>query len=206
VMKQPKYSSKYHLTEDDMQKLLLYQPKNQTEAEVMDILTLNKDIGLRISEILNIQKENITVLPDCAEIRFIESKKSKERTIIVVEPSGIDVIIKHLEFDKLWKIKTYDKFDYAIKKIAKKVFGEETIKIYKIDTANSDYVEVKKCDAISSHAIRRFAIEHNIVRYGIDVARSYSGHSDYQVITRHYAEFINKKDLKELLLKNNSNR
>ena len=82
------------------------------------------------------------------------------------------------------------------------MFKDATVKIYKITTAYTKYLDVKKCDAISSHAFRRFAIERNISKYGIDVARSFSGHSDYQVITKHYAQFMNKEDLKEKLLKN----
>jgi integrase len=203
VMKQPHHSAKYHLSEEDMQKLLQYKPKNVYEADVIDILKLNKNIGLRISEILNIQKDNINILVDCIEIRFIESKKSKERTIIVIAPEGIEVIKKHILLEKLWIFKTYNLFDNVLKRIAKNVFGEETVKVYKINTAKSDYVDVFKSDAISSHAIRRYAIEHNIVQFGIDVARSYSGHTDYQVITRHYARFMDKKDLKEKLLKKN---
>ena len=102
---------------------------------------------------------------------------------------------------ELWKVKNHVGFYYILKRIAKAVFGKGTIKIHKVDTEINDYVEVLKCKAISSHAFRRFAIEKNIATFGIYVARSYSGHSDYQIMVRHYADFMKKEDLKKLLLK-----
>ena len=142
-------------------------------------------IGLRINEVLNIQRENITVLPDSIEIRFIEGKRSRERTIVVVDKEAMELIKKRLSNNvNLWHFTTYDNFNLLLKKIAKRVFKEETVKLYKINSAKDGYVDVKKCDAISSHAIRRYAIQRNIVKYGIDAARALSGHSDYQTITR----------------------
>jgi integrase len=198
---QPKYSNKWHIIENDVNRLLKYKPKTDRENEILDIIKLNIGIGLRINEILNIQKENCTVLKDCIEVRFAETKKNKERTIIVVQPVAIEVLKRHLSNKTLWTYQNYNIFNRDLKKIAKEVFKEETTKIYKIDTKNSGYVEVLKWQAISSHCFRRYAISRNIVNYGIDVARSYSGHTDYQMITRHYAEFMNKEDLKKKLLK-----
>jgi integrase len=199
---QPKYSNKYHLTEKDVDRLLKFKPQTDKEQELMDIIILNKNIGLRINEILSIQKDNCTILPDCIEVRFIESKKTKERTILVIKSEGIEVLKKHLQYPSLWMhYSNYNLFNRDLKKIAAEVFGEETTKVYKINTKKSDYIEVKKAEAISSHAFRRFAISRNIATYGIDVARSYSGHADYQVITRNYAEFLKTEDLKKLLLK-----
>ena len=61
---------------------------------------------------------------------------------------------------------------------------------------------VNKWKAITSHAFRRYAIERNIVDYGIDVARSLSGHADTAIMFKHYAGFMDGKDLKKKLLKN----
>jgi len=198
---QPKYSSKYHLSTEDLERLLKYKPQTIKEKQVQDIIAFNKGIGLRINEILGIQKDNITILPDCIEVRFIESKKSKERTIIVVDKDSIEVLKNHLQQENLWYTQNYNCFNRDLKMLAKEVFKNETTKVYKIDTKKSDYVEVLKADAISSHALRRYAISRNIANYGIDVARSYSGHTDYQMITRHYAEFMKTEDLKKKLLK-----
>jgi integrase len=204
TLKTPQYGSKYFLSAIDIQKILEYQPENQIEADVLDICIFNKDVGLRISEVLGIQKENIICNSDCIEIRFLETKKNKntERSIIIVEPEGINVIKKHMLNAELWCFRKYSTFDKHIKLIAAKVFKDETIKVFKVDTENSEYQTIKKSKLISSHAIRRLAIETNIVRYGIDVARSFSGHRDFQMITRHYSRFMQAQDLKNKLLKN----
>jgi integrase len=201
TLKAPQYSQKYFLSAEDMQRILDYKPENQIESDVQDICIFNKDIGLRISEVLNIEKENIVVLPDCIEIRFAEAKKNRERTIVVVQHEGIEVLKKHLVLSNLWCFTKYSTFDKHIKIIANKVFKDETTKIYKIDTEDSHYLMQKKADLISSHIFRRFAIENNIVEYGIDVARSYSGHTQYSTLVTHYARFLQASDLKKILLK-----
>lgn len=202
----PASSSKYNLTPEDIQKLLSYNTKLKTKNEVLDIIRINQYIGLRISEILGLLKDNVVFQSDgTVGIKFNEFKKKKERTIIIVNQDAINIINEHLHADKsekLFGINNYHTFTQALKKIAKDVFKEETIKLYTVNTSINDYQTVKKCDAISSHTFRRFAIQQNIVKYGIDVARTFSGHTDYQTITKHYADYINKKDLKGKLLKN----
>jgi integrase len=200
-LKQPKYSNKWHITEEDVEQLLKYQPKTQLEADVLDIIRINKTIGLRISEILKIKPENIKEFSDYTAIRFIEEKKARERIVIIADEQARKIIGDRLLENKFWNIPNYFIFDKLVKKIAKEQFGEQTIKIYKVNSFKSGYEDLKKCDIISSHAFRRYAAERNISKYGIDVARTMGGWSDFQVITRHYAEFMNEEDLKEKLLK-----
>ncbi|MCJ7449468.1 MAG: site-specific integrase [Bacteroidales bacterium] len=200
-LKQPKYSNKWHVTEEDVEQLLKYQPKTQLEADVLDIIRINKTIGLRISEILKIEPENIKEFSDYTAIRFIEEKKARERIVIIADEQARKIIGDRLLENKFWNIPNYFIFDKLVKKIAKEQFGEQTIKIYKVNSFKSGYEDLKKCDIISSHAFRRYAAERNISKYGIDVARTMGGWSDFQVITRHYAEFMNEEDLKEKLLK-----
>jgi integrase len=204
-LKQPKYSRKWHMSEEDVNRLLEYIPKNYLEEDVLDIIRINKNVGLRISEILHIIPENITESGDCTEIKFVEDKKSRERTIVIVDDESRKIISNRLLENKFWNIENYLSFDYYIKKIAKEMFGEATVKIYKVNALKTGYENVKKYNAISSHAFRRYAAAKNIVKYGIEVTRSIGGWSDYQVITRHYSEFMNKEDMKKKLLKNNLN-
>jgi len=199
-LKQPKYSKKWHITEEDVEQLLKYQPKTQLETDVLDIIRINKTIGLRISEILKVEPENIKEFSDYTEIRFIEEKKSRERTVIITDEQARKIIGDRLLENKFWNITDYFIFDKLIKKIAKEQFGEETVKIYKVNSIKSGYEDLKKCDIISSHAFRRYAAERNISKYGIDVARTMGGWSDFQVITRHYSDFMDKEDLKDKLL------
>jgi integrase len=85
--------------------------------------------------------------------------------------------------------------------ICKEVFKEEKVLIYKQTEYFNDYKEYFKWQAISSHAFRRFAIERNVDEFGIETARTLSGHSDYATIIKHYSDYMNANDLKKKLLK-----
>jgi integrase len=202
-LKLPKYSAKWHIDETDVNRLLNHKPKTKTEIVVLDIIRINKLIGLRIGEILTIEKDNVTIEPDCVYIRFAEHKNSLERTVVVVDQEAINIIKKYVnrgEDKYMWSFQHYNWFNVVLRNIAKDVFKEETVKIYKNRLTGMEYVEVLKSNAISSHAIRRFAIERNIVDYGIDVARSLSGHTDTAIMYKHYAGWMKENDLKNKLL------
>lgn len=195
----PVHSGKWHMSEDDIQRLFKHVATTKHQEEVLEILKFNIHIGMRVTDILRMRKDNISFDDDgSAYITFLETKKSNERTVVVVDRTAVNALRRF----NGWTIKEKNTFNNVLKSIAKKVYDdEETVLVYKHNNMVDDYVEVKKSDAISSHAIRRYAIARNIVDFGIDVARSLSGHTDYQVITRHYAKFIGKEDLKKKLLK-----
>ncbi len=202
-LKLPAYSAKWHIDETSVSRLLKHKPRTETEAVVLDIIRVNILIGLRIGEILTIEKDNIRIESDCLYIRFVEHKKNKERTIIIVDKPVIDIIktyIYRAEGSYLWSFQNHDWFNVVLRKIAVEVFKEETVKVYKNRLSGMKYVEVLKSSAISSHAFRRYAIERNIAKYGIDVARTFSGHADTAIMYKFYAEYMNSEDLKKKLL------
>ncbi len=202
----PAYSSKWHIDETDVQRILNYKPQTKTEPIVQDIIRINSLIGLRIGEILTIKIGNVHIADDCIYIRFAEHKKDKERIVVVVDQEAINIIKKYAnrgEDEYLWSFQHHNWFNVVLRNIAKDVFKEETVKIYKNRLTGMEYVDVLKSNAISSHAFRRFAIERNIVKYGIDVARTFSGHKDTAIMYKHYADFMNGEDLKNKLLKRN---
>jgi integrase len=201
-LKLPAYSAKWHIDETDVKRLLEYNPQTKTEPIVQDIIRINSLLGLRIGELLTIKKDNIKFTTDCIYIRFAEHKKNKERTVVIVDKEAIDIIKKYCdETDNyLWSFHHHNWFNTVLRDIAKKVFKEEKVKIYKNRLTGMEYVEVLKSNAISSHSFRRFAIERNIVKYGIDVARQFSGHSDTAIVFKHYADWMKAEDLKSKLL------
>lgn len=201
----PEYSQKWHINESDVIRLLEYEPQTKTEPIIQDIIRINSLIGLRIGEILTIEKDNITIADDCIYIRFAEHKNDKERTVVVVDADAINIIKKYVNEsgnNYLWSFHHHNWFNVVLRDIAKKVFKEEIVKIYKNQLTGMGYVKVLKYKAISSHSFRRFAIERNIVKYGIDVARQFSGHSDTAIIFKHYAGWMKGEDLKNKLLGN----
>jgi len=202
-LKLPAYSSKWHIDEKDVQRLLKYKPKTKTEPIVQDIIRINSLIGLRIGELLTIEKSNIKIDADAVFIRFAEHKKDKERTVVIVDTQATGIIKKYVnrgDGNYLWSFQKHNWFNVVLRNIAKEVFKKETTKVYKNRLTGMEYVELLKSNAISSHSFRRFAIERNIVKYGIDVARTFSGHSDTAIMHKHYAGWMNENDLKNKLL------
>ena len=202
-LQSPTYSSKWHIDETDLERLLKHKPRTNTEVVVLDIIKINRLIGLRIGELLTVEKDNIRIEDNCIYIRFAEHKKNKERTIIIIDPEAIKVIRKYCKASEgkyLWSFQHHNWFNVVLRNIAKAVFKKETVKIYKNRLAGMEYIDVLKSNAISSHAFRRFAIERNIVKYGIDVARTFSGHADTAIMYKHYAGYLNENDLKNKLL------
>ena len=54
-----KTTKRKFLTEDEIQKLIQYIPKNESEVRVMRIIKFNLHVGLRISDILTLRRNNI---------------------------------------------------------------------------------------------------------------------------------------------------
>lgn len=199
---QPEFGSKWHIDEKDLNRLLKHKPKTKAEQAVLDIIQINKLIGLRVGEILAIEKDYITIEPDAIYIRFAEHKKSKERTIVIVDKPVMRIVKKYLgKTDKyLWSFQHHNWFNVVLRNIAKDVFKEETVNIYKNTFANIGYEKILKSIALTSHAFRRFAIERNMSKYGGEVARSFSGHKDTAIMYKHYADWMKSADLKNKLL------
>jgi integrase len=203
-LRQPQYSSKWHIDEVDVQRLLAHKATTKTQVIVQDIIRINSLIGLRIGELLTTLKDNISVdNTRTMYIRFAEHKKSKERTIVIVDAEVISIIEKYMnnEGQYLWSFCGHNWFNVVLQDIAKEVFKDECIQIYKHTIQGQGYQNIKKSEAISSHAFRRFGIERNIVKFGMDVARTFSGHQDTAIMYKHYAGYMNAEDLKNKLLK-----
>ena len=199
----PKTGEKYHISEVDVDRLLKYVSAKDFENEVLNIIRVNKHCGLRINELLKIEKANVTIEKDCVFIRFDSQKGSKEREIAIVDKIAMDIIKKHLLLNfnatnnnYLWQFNSYNYFNTVLKAIAKEVFKEETVKIHKI----TGYIEFKKCEVISSHCFRRFAAERLVNDFGIEVARTFTGHADSRTLTKHYSGWTNREDLRRKLL------
>jgi integrase len=202
-LKLPEYSSKWHIDETDVKRLLAHNPKTKTEIVIQDIIRINQLIGLRIGELLTVEKDNVKFDNDCVYIRFAEHKKKQERTVVVVDKQAINIMKKYVNRGVeryLWSFQHHNWFNVVLRNIAKEVFKEETVRVYKNTIRGVGYVDLFKYNAISSHSFRRFAIERNIVKYGIDVARTFSGHTDTAIMHKHYAGWMNENDLKNKLL------
>lgn len=206
-LSRPHSGQKYHISEEDFQRILKFEPTSLPQKEVLDIIRINRYVGLRIGEILTIDKRNIKI-NDVCEIEFKEHKKDRPRTVVIVDKPAVEIIKNHMvnsynfkNPNLLFHFNDRSPFNKMLQVICKEVFKEEKVLIYKQTEYFNDYKEYFKWQAISSHAFRRFAIERNVNEFGIETARTLSGHSDYATIIKHYSDFLNANDLKKKLLK-----
>ena len=206
-LSRPQSGQKYHISEEDVQRILDFKPQSLPQKEVLDIIRINKYVGLRISEILTIDKRNVRINGVC-EIDFKEHKKDRPRTVVIVDKPAVKIIVDHIKHyyntknhNLLFHFNDRSPFNKMLQVICKEVFKEEKVLVYKQTEYLNDYTEYLKYKAISSHAFRRYAIERNVNEYGIETARTLSGHSDYATIIKHYSDFLNANDLKKKLLK-----
>lgn len=206
-LSRPQSGHKYHISEEDVQRILDFKPQSLPQKEVLDIIRINRYVGLRIGEILTIDKRNVKINGEC-EIEFKEHKKERTRTVVIVDKPAVKIIKDHMvnsyntkNPNLLFHFNDRSPFNKMLGVICKEVFKEEKVMIFKQTEYFNDYKEYFKWQAISSHAFRRFAIERNVAEFGIEIARTLSGHSDYATIIKHYSDFLNANDLKKKLLK-----
>ena len=134
-------------------------------------------MGLRIEELLSITPDNITTNNDHINIHFTDFKNSNPRDVVLMDKKAISLLQLHLILagDKVFDISA-DRFNRYLKKLAGLAFKEKRVSLYDADKDKNQPYFIK--DVITSHCIRRYAIINNIDKYGIDVARAFSGHTN----------------------------
>ncbi len=193
----PKISEQYTPSDDEFEQLVSIECIGTTKM-VQDLIYINSFIGIRVDELLNIKKGNITFFNNHVIIHFTDFKNSKARDVVLMDRKAIDLLkfyVKTSGEDKL-VVFSVETFNNNLKKLAQLAFDGKSVYLY--NTKKENDVKYIISDIISSHCIRRYAIIKNIEKYGIDVARTFSGHSSYEIVVRHYAkEFLDKKAVLE---------
>ena len=154
---------------------------------------------------LNLKKGNIILSEDHILINFLEEKKNDIRQVVLIDDQAIEVLMEYYTnttTDYLFNLKV-NVFNNNLKKLAKlaKITEEvECVKNYRTRTISH---KKPKWELISSHTIRRFAVNQNVAKYGIDVARQFSGHKDYVTIKKNYMRNMNQNELLARLKESN---
>lgn len=199
VLKVRPTNEQFKLSKADFERLINFNESNKHQI-IQDYIYINSFIGLRVSEFVGIQKSNVTFHPNYIEIKFSEWKKNTTRTVVLVDLKAIELIRGYLlgASGILFDVHR-TKFNTMLKALAKDVFKEEKIILH--DGEKNITVEYLKAKKISSHAIRRYAVQQNIVKYGVDTAKTFSGHYGYQTINKYAKEFLETEDVLKKLLK-----
>jgi integrase len=201
VLKPVKDNQQYSISKEDFQRLLNHHTDNQYFKVVQDMLYINSFIGLRISELISINKNSITIFPKYLEIRFTEWKTSTPRSVVVVDWNARELIKHHMSItdNKLFNTNK-DMFNKRLHLMAQEVFKDEVIILYSAELDKD--VQYLKADKVTSHCMRRYAIQRNIALYGVDVSKTFSGHKSYQTIKKYADDFLEKEDVLMKLLPN----
>lgn len=212
-VKIPLLSEKIHITEDEFVAMVSYDVGNSglrkdhraNLKQTQDILYINSFIGLRINELLKIKKANITFNDGHISIKFLEQKKSDIREVVILDNKAI-TLISHYCYksndDYLFNmyVNVFNNNLKALARLSGMTEPFEYIKKYRTDDVT---LSKPKWKLISSHSIRRYAVNQNVARYGIDIARQFSGHKDYSTIKNNYMRNINEQELLKRLKSEN---
>lgn len=134
-------STAVYLTEEELQKLIDYIPKNIRETYVRDIFIICAFGGMRHSDALNLNESNFVG----DSLQYV-SVKTKVHTIVPLKPIVREYILNRpqIEIDDT----TYNKI---IRRICKKCGIRDSVKVFKAGEERQG----EKWEFISSHTARR---------------------------------------------------
>jgi len=180
------------LTENEIQKILSVAPKIRAQVEggkikekkettlriVMDMVTLNVEIGLRIKDLLELKSNDIHIQPKEAylEITAIE-KTERPYKIPIIDQNVVKVLKKYKNDDgKLFPQMSIVTFNKSLRYLAE-LAGLTAMKDHHIYSLGRKVtIQKRKCDLLSSHSLRKTSINRNIMTYGRDIAKVISQH------------------------------
>jgi len=192
-LKVPKPSEQYTPADGDFEKMITVECDDRVKL-VQEMVIINSFIGLRIEEFLSITTDSIHINRDHIEIHFTDFKHSNARNVVLMDKHPIAILKKHMagKYGEVYRGITPDNFNDNLEMLAKLALGEKKVTLYNTD--KEENITHNISDVITSHCIRRYAIINNIAKYGIDIAKTFSGHTNYQTVERHYAREFMKKD------------
>jgi integrase len=184
-------SQHVYLTEDEVQKIILYDPKNDTERAIRNQFALGCLTGARHSDYIMFTEENIFG----NTLRYV-SKKTRIQADIPAAPAVKRIIKENQAYGFVGLEYTLSYFNRIIRDICKNVGITEPIKLYQ----GGKYVEGEKWTFVSSHTARRTAATLLYLK-GIDVYQisKLLGHSAIEQTERYICVSLmeNNPQLKE---------
>ncbi len=192
-LKQPTLNDQYTPNAEEYEKIVNVSVETKAHKRVQDMTYINGFWGLRINELLSIRKQNITFNDDHLSVRFTDFKNNRSRDVVLMDTRAIEIVQHYMGTKGDYLCRMDDTFfNRNLRAITKLALKDKSTYIYNAKAEND--VKHIIADVITSHSIRRFAVIRNIELYGIDVARSFSGHKNYEIVVRHYAkDFLDKQ-------------
>jgi integrase len=178
-------STAVYLTEEEIQRLIDYTPKNQREEYTRDLFVICSYCGTRHSDALNLNESNFVG----NNLQYV-SVKTKIHTVVPLKPIVREYILNRpqVEIDD----KTYNNI---IRRICKKCGITDNVKVFKA----GEEKEGEKWEYVSSHTARR-SFASNLYLRGVDLytISKMIGHSNVKT-TEGYIHAEIKTDSAELM-------
>lgn len=161
-----------YLTEEELQRLIAYSPRNQHEEYVRDIFIICSYGGMRHSDAVNLNESNI----DGDMLQYV-SVKTKIHAVVPLKPIVREYILNRpqIEIDDT----TYNRI---IRNICRKCGITDNVKVFKAGKE----MEGEKWQYVSSHAGRRTFASLLYLR-GVDLysISKMMGHSSVEMTSRY---------------------
>ncbi len=192
-LKQPTLNDHYTPSAEEFEEIVNVSVETKAQKRVQDMTYINGFWGLRINELLSIRKQNITSNDDHLSVRFTESKNSRPRDVVLMDTRAIEIVQHYMTTKGDYLNRMADTFfNRNLREITRLALKDKATFIYNAKEERD--IKHIIADVITSHSIRRYAVIRNIELYGIDVARTFSGHKNYEIVVRHYAkDFLDKQ-------------
>lgn len=191
-----------YLFEDEINKLVNHSTSNRTLQEMQLYIAVNRFIGLRRNELINLKNENIEHHKEHTTLKFWESKKHQFRTITIIDKNLIQLLKKHQTNNEYFfnlKVLNIWNINLVIKQLAKECKLNRKVQQYKIKDKQRIILEKSISDVIHTHQIRAYAIQYNLMKYGSLIAKAYSGHTSVTMIEKHYSHQLNEQEQLQML-------
>ena len=166
----------------------------QNLIDCQNLTKINSIIGLRINELLNVRRDMITFQKDYVRIEFVDHKTSQIRAVVVKDIEAIKLIRFYNNSDNPFNVMDYKLYSNMLKQLAKLSGLTQNVTLYSIKANKGAYNVKPLWKHVSSHCIRRYAINKNLIDYGIVVAKQFSGHKSYEMIQRNYSRNLTEQE------------
>lgn len=165
-------STAVYLTEDELQKLIDYIPKNERELYVRDLFIICAFVGCRHSDALKLNGSNIS-----GDTLQYVSVKTKIHAVVPLKPIVREYILNRpqIEIDDT----TYNRI---IRNICRKCGITDKVKVFKAGKE----MEGEKWQYVSSHTARR-SCASNLYQKGLDLytISRFLGHSSADMTSKY---------------------
>jgi len=181
-------SQHVYLTEEEVQKIIAYEPQNDTERAIRNQFALGCLTGARHSDYILFTEENIFA----NTLRYV-SKKTRIQADIPAAPAVKRLILENQAYGFVGLEYTLAYFNRVIREICLSVGITEKVKLYQ----GGKYVEGEKWEFVSSHTARRTAATLLYLK-GIDIYQisKLLGHSTIEQTERYICVSLIENNIK----------